>query len=108
MADSETGSPHSYSTFMVTIVLSRLVSEILVCDRQTYGRTTRTTAIAAPYIVASQLIIAMIYVQTSCGILWIDISVDLVEYHLPAVCQARSQSYLLSWRQVVSVAVDAA
>jgi len=35
MADSESGSPSSYSCFIITIDLSRLVSEIFVCDRQT-------------------------------------------------------------------------
>jgi len=39
MADSESGSPSSYSCFIVTIGLSRLVSEIFTCDRQTNGRT---------------------------------------------------------------------
>jgi len=35
MADSESGSPISYSSFLVIICLSRLVSEIFACDRQT-------------------------------------------------------------------------
>jgi len=35
MADSELGSPVSYLSFLVTICLSRLVSEIFTCDRQT-------------------------------------------------------------------------
>jgi len=35
MADSESGSPSSYSRFIVTISLSRLVSEIFTRDRQT-------------------------------------------------------------------------
>jgi len=35
MADCESGSPSSYSHFIVTIGLSRLVSEIFACDRQT-------------------------------------------------------------------------
>jgi len=35
MADSESGSPDSYSSFLVTKRLSRLVSEIFACDRQT-------------------------------------------------------------------------
>jgi len=35
MADSESGSPVSYSSFLVTIRLSRLVSEIFACDRET-------------------------------------------------------------------------
>jgi len=34
MADAESGSPSSYSRFLA-IRLSRLVSEILACDRQT-------------------------------------------------------------------------
>jgi len=37
------GKPVSYSSFLLTIRLSRLVSEIFACDRQTAdGRTTRT------------------------------------------------------------------
>jgi len=39
MADSESGSPNSYSSCLVTIRLPRLVLEILACDRQTDGRT---------------------------------------------------------------------
>jgi len=39
MADSESASTDSYSRFLVTIRLSRLVSEIFACDRQTDGRT---------------------------------------------------------------------
>jgi len=39
MADSESGSPDSYLSFLVTIRLSRLVSEIFACDRQTDGQT---------------------------------------------------------------------
>jgi len=35
VAYSESGSSDSYSSFLVTIRLSRLVSEIFVCDRQT-------------------------------------------------------------------------
>jgi len=34
MADSELKSPVSYSSFLVTIRLSRLVSEIFACDRR--------------------------------------------------------------------------
>jgi len=34
MADSEWGSPVSYSSFLVTIRLSRIVSEIFTCDTQ--------------------------------------------------------------------------
>jgi len=56
MADSESGSPDSYSSFLVTIRLSRLVSEIFACDRQTDGRTTWTLTIAGPHIAAGQLI----------------------------------------------------
>jgi len=37
MADSESGSPDSYSSFPVTIRLCRLVSEIFACDRQIEG-----------------------------------------------------------------------
>jgi len=33
-ADSESGSPYSYSSFLVTIRLSRRVSEIFACDRR--------------------------------------------------------------------------
>jgi len=35
MAESESGSPDSYPSFLVTTCLSRLVLEIFVCDRQT-------------------------------------------------------------------------
>jgi len=54
MANSESGSPSSYSRFIVTICLSSLVSEIFACetDRQTDGRTTRTITIAGSHIVA--------------------------------------------------------
>jgi len=38
MADSELGSSDYYSSFLVTIRLSRLVSEIFACDRQTDGQ----------------------------------------------------------------------
>jgi len=34
IGDSESGSPVSYSSFLITICLSRLVSEIFACDRQ--------------------------------------------------------------------------
>jgi len=43
MADSESGSPDSYSSFLVTIRLSRLVSEIFTCDKHTDGRTNGRT-----------------------------------------------------------------
>jgi len=57
MADSKSGSPVSYSSFLVTTCLSRLVLEIFAFDRQ----TDRRTANADHYyswlnIVASQLI----------------------------------------------------
>jgi len=39
MTDAELGSPSSYSRFIVTIGQSRLVLEILVCDRLTDERT---------------------------------------------------------------------
>jgi len=42
MADSELGSLVSYLSFLVTIDLSRLVSEIFICDRQTDGWTMQT------------------------------------------------------------------
>jgi len=35
MADSESGSPSSYSSFLVTTSLSRLVLEMFACYRQT-------------------------------------------------------------------------
>jgi len=38
MADSESGSPDSCSSVLVTIRLSRLVSDIFACDRQTDGQ----------------------------------------------------------------------
>jgi len=56
MADSELESPDSYSSFLVTIRLCRLVSEIFACDRQRDRQTTRTIPIAGPHIVAGQLI----------------------------------------------------
>jgi len=64
MADAESGSRVSYLSFLVTICLSRLVSEI-ACDRETDGRTdgwtdrqtTRTITIAGPHIVAGQPVI---------------------------------------------------
>jgi len=50
MADSESQTPISYSSFLVIIGLSRLVLEIFACDRQTDrqtdGVTTRVVAIA--------------------------------------------------------------
>jgi len=39
MADSELGRLISYSSFLVTVRLSRLVSEIFACDRQTERQT---------------------------------------------------------------------
>jgi len=50
MVDSESGSQDSYSSFLVTIRLSRLASEIFACDRHrwTDGRTTRNITIAGP------------------------------------------------------------
>jgi len=61
IAESELGSPDSYSSFLVIIRLSRLVSGIFACDRHTNGqttdgRTTRAITIAGPHIVAGQLI----------------------------------------------------
>jgi len=53
MANSESESPVSYSSFPVTTCLSRTVSEIFVCDRQ-MDRPTIT--IAGTHIVAGQLI----------------------------------------------------
>jgi len=46
MADSESGNPNFYSRFIVTIRLSRLVSEIFVRDRQRDRQTARTIPIA--------------------------------------------------------------
>jgi len=50
MADSESGSPVSYSSFLVTTCLFRLVSILFIRDRQmnkeTDGRTMRTITIA--------------------------------------------------------------
>jgi len=57
MADSESGSPDSYSSFLVTIRPSRLVSEIFGCDRPTGRQTTRIITIDGQHIVAGQLII---------------------------------------------------
>jgi len=39
MADSESGSPDSYSSLLVTICLSHLVSEVFTCDGQTDRQT---------------------------------------------------------------------
>jgi len=55
MANSELGSPDSDLSFLVTICLSRLVSEIFARDRQTNGQTTSTITIAGPHVVAGQL-----------------------------------------------------
>jgi len=60
MADSEPGSPVSYPSFLVTICLSRLVSEIFACHTQTDRRTMRTITIAGLHIVAGQLINRML------------------------------------------------
>jgi len=38
VSDSASGSPDSYSNFLVTIRLSRLVSEMCVTDRRTDGQ----------------------------------------------------------------------
>jgi len=51
IADSESRSPVSYSSFLVTIHLPLLVLEIFSCDRQ----TPRTITTAGPHIVAGQL-----------------------------------------------------
>jgi len=56
LANAESGSPHFYPTFLVTIRLSHLVSEIFACDRQTDGWTMRTITIDRPHIEAGQLI----------------------------------------------------
>jgi len=55
MAESESGSPVSYSNFLATIRLIS-VSEILACNGSTDRRTTRTISIAGPHILAGQLI----------------------------------------------------
>jgi len=52
VAGSESVSPDSCSSFLVTI--SRLVMELFACDRQMDGQTNIT--IAGPHIVAGQLI----------------------------------------------------
>jgi len=41
--DSESGSPVSYSSFLITTRLSRLVSEIFPCDKHTDRQTDRET-----------------------------------------------------------------
>jgi len=56
MAASESGSPDSYLSLLVTIRLSRLVSEIFTYDRQTDGWTMQTITIAGPHIVVGLLI----------------------------------------------------
>jgi len=58
MADSELGSRDSYSSFLVTIGLrlSRLVSEIFACDRQTDGQTDNADHnYSWPHIAAGKL-----------------------------------------------------
>jgi len=56
LADSESGSLDSYSCFLVTILLSRLVSEIFVYDKQTDGKTDNADHYYSwPHIVAGQL-----------------------------------------------------
>jgi len=50
MADSDSGSPDSYLSFLVTIRLSRLILEIFACDTQMDN---------VDHIVAGQLIICM-------------------------------------------------
>jgi len=52
VADSESGSPDSYSSFLVTMGLSRLVSEIFACGRQT-ANVDRYYSL--PHVVAGQL-----------------------------------------------------
>jgi len=52
MADSESESPDSYSSFLVTMRLSRTVSETFACDgqtdRQTDGRTDNADEYGGP------------------------------------------------------------
>jgi len=65
MAYSGQRTPISYSTFIVTIGISRLVSEIFACDAQTDRwadiHTTRTITIAGPHTVAGQLTVLDFY-----------------------------------------------
>jgi len=61
MADSESGSPDSYSSFLVILRLSRLVLEIIVRDRQTDKRITQTIIIAGPHIVVGQIKISLCF-----------------------------------------------
>jgi len=58
-------------------------------------------------MIVVKIIIVTLYVQTSGGVLRVDVAVDLAEYHLPTLHQSRSQSDLPGGRQVVAVAVDA-
>jgi len=61
MAESESGSPVFYSSFLVTIRLSRLVSRIFTCDRQTDRRLDNADHYySCRHIVAGQLIICII------------------------------------------------
>jgi len=53
------------------------------------------------------IIIVILYVQTSGGILRVNVAVDLAKYRLPALHQTGSQSDLPGRCHVVSVAVDA-
>jgi len=55
IADSELGHPDSYSSFLVNIGLSRLVSEIFARDRQTDGENANHYY-SWPHIVAGELI----------------------------------------------------
>jgi len=66
-ADPESGSPDSYSSFLVPMGVPRLVSEIFVCDRQTDGRTNNVDHYYSwPHTVAGQLI-----TETSTRWLWL-------------------------------------
>jgi len=59
------GSSDFYLSFLVTIGLSCLVSEIFACDRRTDGQTTQTITIAGPHIVAIKLIMSKTHLKYS-------------------------------------------
>jgi len=69
MANSESISPVSYSSFLVTICLSRLVSEIFAYDRQT-GRQRDPHIVAAPFFchIARMPCIAPVHQALRCQV----------------------------------------
>jgi len=70
MAGAASGSVDFYSSFLVTVRLSRLVLEIFACDRRTDGQTPRTITILGPHTVAGHLIMCKDTLRTSRLSLW--------------------------------------